>query len=75
MEPLDDVRCNFILSRPVTDAPGVHKFTSAADAAESPVAQAVFQGVQDEILLDIRDGAPHEVVRSVRDPRREGLGR
>ena len=41
VEPLDDIRCNFILSRPVTDAPGVQTHTSAADATESPVAQAL----------------------------------
>ncbi len=41
VEPLDEVRCNFILSRPVTDAPGVHKYSSVEDASESPVAQAV----------------------------------
>ncbi len=41
VEPLDEVRCNFIVSRPVTDAPGVHTYASAKDAAASPVAQAV----------------------------------
>ncbi len=41
VEPLDDVRCNFIASRQVTETPGVHTFTSAADAVGDPVAQAV----------------------------------
>jgi Fe-S cluster biogenesis protein NfuA len=50
-EPIDDARCKFILNRPVAE-PGVHRYVSAADAAESPVAQAVLAvpGVSEVIL-------------------------
>jgi len=40
IHPLDDLRCKFIVDRQVADA-GVHKYTSAAEASDAPVAQAV----------------------------------
>ena len=39
-EPVDDVRCKFILSRPVGKS-GVTVYAAQEEAAESPVAQAV----------------------------------
>ena len=41
-EPVDQNRCKFILSRAVHE-PGVQKYTSAEEAAESPVAEAVLE--------------------------------
>ncbi|UCD25309.1 MAG: NifU family protein [Gemmatimonadota bacterium] len=41
-EPVDQDRCKFILSRAVHE-PGVKKYTSVEDAAESPVAEAVME--------------------------------
>ena len=41
-EPIDDVRCKFILSRAVHEA-GVKQYSSVDVAAESPVAQAVLE--------------------------------
>jgi Fe-S cluster biogenesis protein NfuA len=41
VEPLDDERCNFILSRAVTEEPGIHRYASSAEAADSPVARTV----------------------------------
>jgi Fe-S cluster biogenesis protein NfuA len=41
-EPVDEIRCKFILSRSVHEA-GVKKYASEAEAAESPVAQAVLE--------------------------------
>jgi Fe-S cluster biogenesis protein NfuA len=41
-EPVDESRCKFILSRAVHE-PGVRKYSSAEEAAESPVAQAVLE--------------------------------
>jgi Fe-S cluster biogenesis protein NfuA len=41
-EPVDEVRCKFILSRSVHEA-GVKKYSSAAEATESPVAEAVLE--------------------------------
>ena len=41
-EPVDENRCKFMLSRAVHE-PGVKKYTSAEDAAESPVAEAVLE--------------------------------
>ncbi len=39
-EPVDDLRCKFILSRPV-GKPGVAVYAAREDAADSPVAEAV----------------------------------
>lgn len=39
-EPLDDLRCKFIVSQPVAES-GVQKYTSLEEAEDSPVAQAV----------------------------------
>ena len=39
-EPVDQLRCKFVLSRPVGE-PGVKKYASQQEAADSPVAQAV----------------------------------
>jgi len=41
-EPVDDIRCKFMLNRAVHE-PGVKQYTSAESAAESPVAQAVLE--------------------------------
>jgi Fe-S cluster biogenesis protein NfuA len=41
-EPVDENRCKFILSRAVHE-PGVKRYTSIEDAAESPVAEAVLE--------------------------------
>jgi Fe-S cluster biogenesis protein NfuA len=50
-EPIDDVRCKFILNRPVAES-GVHEYVSDAEAEESPVAQAVLAvpGVSEVVL-------------------------
>ena len=40
-EPIDDQRCKFVVSVPVL-AGGVRRFTSAADATGSPLAEAIF---------------------------------
>jgi len=41
-EPVDETRCKFILSRSVHEG-GVKKYSSASEAAESPVAEAVLE--------------------------------
>lgn len=41
-EPIDAQRCKFILNRAI-HARGVRKFTSAAEAGDSPVAQAILE--------------------------------
>jgi len=41
-EPVDELRCKFILSRSVHEA-GVRKYSAAAEATESPVAEAVLE--------------------------------
>jgi len=41
-EPVDELRCKFILSRSVHEA-GVKKYSAAAEATESPVAEAVLE--------------------------------
>jgi Fe-S cluster biogenesis protein NfuA len=50
-EPVDEIRCKFILSRPV-EKPGVTVYTAQQDAADSPVAQAVLgiSGIEQVIV-------------------------
>jgi len=50
-EPVDDIRCKFILSRPV-EKPGVTVYSAQEDAADSPVAQAVLgiSGIEQVIV-------------------------
>lgn len=50
-EPIDNTRCKFILGRSVAQ-PGVHRYASEDEAAESPVAQAVLAvpGVSEVVL-------------------------
>jgi Fe-S cluster biogenesis protein NfuA len=52
-EPVDTSRCKFVVSEPV-HAAGVRRFASAADAAGSPLAEAIFAipdaGVQEIVV-------------------------
>src|ERR1044072_10041012 len=40
-EPIDDHRCKFVVSEPLFSA-GVRRFTDAAEAKGSPLAEAIF---------------------------------
>jgi Fe-S cluster biogenesis protein NfuA len=51
-EPIDELRCKFVLSQPIDRAPGVHRFSSIEEAANSPVAESVLSvpGITEVIL-------------------------